>query len=286
LARIWLVGALMMAVGISRAGASGTYFRPDAHALGQHTVLEKGGHRLGVRADFQDYSRVRLSNGLYQNVRDVRLRSYAFTGEYALTNDSVFYGSLPLVDNDAAIKVQEFSRVRGLGDVRLGYSRVHQLRNSSSLLWTTEISFPLEPYDTTKLTAPGDNSLDLTLLASFREASLFGSALYASLGGGVRLRASDAPHQWLWNAEVGGPVGRTASASVFIDSIDSMTGQALGSPEFLGDFSLLKQTATRLGARLSFTAKGFDGQLYYAKSIRWQNQAPSDFYGLSASRKF
>jgi hypothetical protein len=275
----------ILACGIGRAEASGTYFRPDAHGLGQHTILDKGDHRLGLRADFQDYSRVRLRTGVYQNVRDVRLRTYAFTGEYALTQDSVLFGSVPVVDNDSAINMQEFAPYTGLGDAQFGYSRVHPLRETTSLLSTAQVRFPLSSYDTTRLTAPGDKSVDFILGLNYREVALFRSPLYLSAGGGFNLR-SNSPNQWLWNAEIGRQVGRETSASLFVDSIDSISGEELGSPFFQGDFAKLKQTATRLGARVSFTVRGTDGVIYFAKSIRWQNQAPSDFYGLSLSRRF
>jgi hypothetical protein len=267
------------------AYASGTYFRPAGHNLGQQTTLEKGEHRLGLRLDIQEYSRVRLRTGLYQRVGDVRLRTYALAGEYALTGDSLIYGAIPVADNDAAIKVQEFSPYFGLGDAHVGYSRVHPLRETTSLLSTAQLTFPLSSYDTTRLTAPGDNSVDVILGLNYRDVALFGSPLYGSLGGGFNVR-SNSPNQWLWNAEVGRQVGRESAASFFIDSIDSISGEALGSPTFDGDFANLKQTATRVGARVNFVVRGTDCQLYFAKSIRWQNQAPSDFYGLSASRRF
>src|SRR5687767_3269988 len=97
-----LILAIVLLTLANRASASGTYFRPSAHNLGQQIGLERGEHRLGLRPDFQEYSRVRLRTGLYQNVRDVRLRTYSFTGEYALANDSLLYGAIPVADNDAA----------------------------------------------------------------------------------------------------------------------------------------------------------------------------------------
>ena len=272
----------------SPANASGTYYRPGAFAIGSYTGIGAGEYRIGARLDFQHFSRVRNFEGGSMEVGDVRLRTYSLTAERGLTDRSSVYVVLPFVDNDSATNADPFKKESGLGDIKLGYNQLLSGEAGSGRSWlgTLEVTIPGRNYSTKKLTAPGDNSVDFVGHVSYRNNSLFGGPLFYTVGAGFKLRASQSPDQLLWDGELGGRFGNTLSVSGFIDSINSMHGLGLGGPGFAGDFAQLKQTVTRLGGRVIFNVGALEGQLYYAKAIQFQNQAPFDNYGLSVTGHF
>jgi hypothetical protein len=287
--RLWscLVIPLLLILAGHRADASGTYYRPGVSAVAHNAALNKGQFRVGVRADFQRFSKERLFNGLTAQVAEVRLRTYTLSAEYGLTMDSSLYTAIPYVDNDSAAKnAPTFAKESGLGDMKIGYNKAFPLNRNTSVVGTAEVTFPLRNYKTTELTAPGDNSVDLLTHVAIRGDPIGGTPLFYTLGLGGKLRASQSPDQWLWDAEIGGHIGKVAALSTFLDSIDSGHGVGLGGPGFNGDFALLKQSLTRWGVRALFNVGRVDGELYYAKAIRFQNQSPSDYYGLALSGRF
>ena len=217
-----------------KAEASGTYYRSGSSSVAHGSSLKKGEVRAGVRADFQHYSRIRLASGNYQRVLDVRLRTYTLFGEFGLTNDSTVYASIPYVDNDSDIKAPAYASESGLGDARIGYNKTFGIRKSSNLVGTLEATIPVRNYSTKKLTAPGDNSVDFLAHLAYRIENIGGTSLFSTLGVGGKLRASHSPDQWLWDAELGGRLGRSFSLSSFIDSIDSGHGIGEGTQELFG----------------------------------------------------
>lgn len=269
-----------------RAEASGTYYRPGSSANGR-SPLKKGQVRVGFRADFQRFSKERLANGLTARVAEVRLRTYSLTTEYGVSGDSSFYSTLSYVDNDSnAPQSPTYAPESGLGDLKFGYNKALPLGKTWNVIGTTEFGFPLRNYKTTKLTAAGDNSADLIGHVTLRGDSIAGSPIYIALGLGRKIRVGSAPDQWLWDTEVGGRVGKYTTLSTFLDAIDSDRGVGLGGPGFNGDFSLLKQTLTRWGVRALFNVGPLDGELYYAKAIQFQNQSPSDYFGVLLSGRY
>ena len=284
---IWALTLVFLAILSQNTRASGTYYRPGSSASGKYSSLKKGELRAGVRADFQRYSQERLFNGIHARVAEVRLRTYTLFTEYGLTQNSSAYVAIPYVDNDSDAKNSPaYAPEQGLGDMKIGYNKFFPLRNNTVLIGTGEATVPLRNYKTTKLTAYGENSVDFLTHFALKGDSVAGTPLFYSIGAGGKLRASKAPDQLLWDAELGGRLGSSASLSTFLDSIDSAHGTTLGGPSFNGDYAQLKQALTRWGFRAQFNLGTVGGEIYYAKAIRYQNQSPSDYYGLSILGRF
>ena len=285
----WMILTLLLALCGLKSQASGTYARNGGSAFGNGASLAKGEVQFGLKADFQHFTKLRLANGNYQRVLDVRYRTYTLYGEYGLTKNSSLYVAIPYIDNDSDIKAPAYASESGIGDVRVGYTKTFNARKNSSLTGIAEVTIPFRNYSTRKLTAPGDNSVDLLAKLAYRVEGIAGTSLFTNVAAGGKLRASKSPDQWLWDAELGARLTRSASISTFLDSVDSGHGVGLGSQEFVnsgGDYALLKQTVTRLGIRGLFSIGKVNGELYYARAIRFQNQAPGDYYGLSISGRF
>lgn len=275
-----LVVPFLLCFALVRSEASGTYYRPGASGPGRNTPVAKGQIRVGFRADFQRYSSQRLANGLTAQLAEVRQRTYTVLAEYGLTGDSSIYTAIPYVDNDSNANVATTAREQGFGDMKIGYNRIYARKGNLSLLGTFEVGFPLRNYKTTKLTAAGDNSVDLVTHFALRNDPVCKTPFFYAVGAGFRVRASQSPDQWLWDAELGVHAGRHATLSTFLDSIDSGNGVGLGAPGFNGDYAVLKQSLTRWGIRALFNIGPVDGELYFAHAIRFQNQAPFDYLGL------
>lgn len=287
---LWLVVGLL-ALGIGGAQASGTYSRPGANVLGRYSGLKRGEFAVGLKGDFSHFGEVRLFNGGRMSTGDVRLRSYSLFGEYGISDKSAAYFGIPFVDNDSATNAGATAAERGIGDLKFGYHWLlnHNEEKASSVLGNFELTVPGRGYDTTKLTAPGDNSVDFLLRFAYRNNRLFKTNLFYEVGAGWKLRAGSAPDQWLWDGELGYRLNNLGTVSAFISSINSTTGYGLGSPQFMargGDFAGLKVTTTQLGGKLNFNLGSVNAEIYYAKAIQFQNQSPFDYYGISLSGRF
>jgi hypothetical protein len=279
--------AFCMLLGSSIARASGTYYRPGATAVGRYTNLEKGQVRATVRADFQRYSRVRNFDGTYGEVGDVRLRTYAIQAEYGITDKSSVYMLLPFVDNDSDSADPAFAAESGIGDIRVGYNQAFgRSGDHGRFVGTVELTIPGRNYSTRKLTAPGDKSFDVLFHLALQQERLFGTGLFFHGGGGYRFRASQSPDQIVWDTEFGARIGNIVTLSTFLDAIATTHGFGLGGPGFTGDFATLGPNVTRWGVRALIALGRVDLELYYAKAIQFQNQAPFDYFGIAASGRF
>jgi hypothetical protein len=287
---LWLVACFFLMTGFG-AKASGTYARPGANVLGRYSNLQRGQFSVGVRADFAHFGEVRLFNGNSMSTGDVRLRSYGLFGEYGLSDRSAAYAFIPFVDNDSDANAGALARESGIGDMRFGYHWVmsRDLEQTTSVLGNFEVTVPGRGYDTTKLTAPGDNSVDFLLRFALRNRNVANTNIFYEFGVGGKLRAGTAPNQWLYDAELGYQLRDLGTVSVFLDSINAVDGYGLGSPEFMargGDFAGLKVTTTRLGGKVNFNIGSVNAELYYARAIQFQNQSPFDYYGIALSGRF
>jgi hypothetical protein len=287
----------------SGAFASGTYFRPGRGGVTQYTgpdSLGRGQYLIGARLDYSDYASVRAPGGPMPIPGGVHHRTYSLTGEYGFTDRATGYLVLPYVRNTTTAPSgpgqpgapgQPFSSTTGLGDIRLGTNillRENQ-EKANSLVGTLEVTVPGQAYDTTKLTAPGDNSTDLLARLGWRMRPTEQRKWFYSVGAGYRLRMGTAADTIVWDAEAGIVPTANTAVSTFLQTADDRSGVNLMGPGFTGDFARLKKSLTVWGIKGAFglgTDQNLIGEIYWAKAIRFQNQAPIEYWGLGLTGRF